>query len=115
MNDDKWTEARRKALEYASSLSDEDDARRDAAAKNVPDAKPWTDEMWPRAEMFDERQKRQRRRAKNPAETPAAGDAALDDELQIDAEVLEHVRKTGRGWQSRINDLLRKAAGLSRN
>jgi uncharacterized protein (DUF4415 family) len=30
----------------------------------------------------------------------------------LDADVLEYFRKTGPGWQSRINEALRKAAGL---
>lgn len=33
--------------------------------------------------------------------------------IRLDAEVLAHFRATGPGWQSRINDALRKAAGLS--
>lgn len=33
--------------------------------------------------------------------------------LRLDADVLEHFRATGRGWQSRMNDALRAAAGLS--
>lgn len=32
--------------------------------------------------------------------------------LRLDAEVLEHFRRTGPGWQSRINAALRKAAGI---
>jgi uncharacterized protein (DUF4415 family) len=32
--------------------------------------------------------------------------------LRLDADVLEHFRKTGPGWQTRINQALRKAAGL---
>jgi uncharacterized protein (DUF4415 family) len=32
--------------------------------------------------------------------------------LRLDAEVVEHFRKSGPGWQTRINDLLRKVAGL---
>jgi uncharacterized protein (DUF4415 family) len=31
--------------------------------------------------------------------------------LRIDQDVLEHFRATGPGWQDRINDVLRKAAG----
>jgi uncharacterized protein (DUF4415 family) len=33
--------------------------------------------------------------------------------IRLDADVLAHYRATGPGWQSRINDALRKAAGLS--
>jgi uncharacterized protein (DUF4415 family) len=32
--------------------------------------------------------------------------------LRIDQEVLEHFQEAGAGWQDRINEALRKAAGL---
>jgi uncharacterized protein (DUF4415 family) len=32
--------------------------------------------------------------------------------LRLDPDVLEYFRKTGPGWQSRINEALRKLAGL---
>jgi uncharacterized protein (DUF4415 family) len=32
--------------------------------------------------------------------------------IRLDPDVLAHFRATGRGWQSRINAILRKAAGL---
>jgi uncharacterized protein (DUF4415 family) len=32
--------------------------------------------------------------------------------LRLDPDVLEYFRKTGPGWQSRINEALRKAAKL---
>ncbi|GLH75646.1 hypothetical protein SSBR45G_05540 [Bradyrhizobium sp. SSBR45G] len=32
--------------------------------------------------------------------------------LRIDQDVLEHFQSEGPGWQDRINDALRKAAGL---
>ncbi len=32
--------------------------------------------------------------------------------LRLDRDVIEHFRRTGRGWQSRINAALRKAAKL---
>jgi uncharacterized protein (DUF4415 family) len=32
--------------------------------------------------------------------------------LRLDPDVLEYFRNTGPGWQSRINEALRKAAGL---
>jgi uncharacterized protein (DUF4415 family) len=34
--------------------------------------------------------------------------------LRIDADVVEHFRATGPGWQTRINDTLRRAAKLPR-
>jgi len=35
--------------------------------------------------------------------------------LRLDADVLEYFRKAGPGWQTRINEALRKAAGLQRS
>ncbi|MBW7850890.1 MAG: BrnA antitoxin family protein [Rhodospirillales bacterium] len=32
--------------------------------------------------------------------------------LRLDPEVVEHFRATGPGWQRRMNEALRKAAGL---
>jgi uncharacterized protein (DUF4415 family) len=32
--------------------------------------------------------------------------------LRLDADIVAHYRGTGRGWQSRINEALRKAAKL---
>ena len=32
--------------------------------------------------------------------------------LRIDRDVLDHFQEAGPGWQERINDALRKAAGL---
>ena len=60
---DKWAEARRKALADIATTSDEEDARITAAALADPDAQPWTDEMWARATTFEERQRRRAQRA----------------------------------------------------
>ena len=32
--------------------------------------------------------------------------------LRLDAEIIDHFKGTGRGWQTRINSALREAAGL---
>jgi len=31
--------------------------------------------------------------------------------LRLDADLVDRLRATGRGWQSRVNDLLRRAMG----
>ena len=105
-NEDKWQEARRKALAYADSLTDEEDARITAAALADPDAQPWTDEMWAKAVTFDERQK-QRASSRTCSVEVSSGVV-----VPIDTDVIEHFRKSGQGWQGRINAALRKAAGL---
>ena len=47
-----------------------------------------------------------------PAVTLEGGGTAPTDVLHIDADVIEHFRKSGQGWQKRVNEALRKAAGL---
>lgn len=105
--EEKWIEARRKALADIARTSDEEDARITAAALADPGAQPITDEMWARAMTWDEAQKR-RPGERGPQKAPTKQLVSL----RLDRDVLAHFRKTGRGWQARINATLRKAAGL---
>jgi uncharacterized protein (DUF4415 family) len=78
------------------------------------DAPEWTEEMFDRAEI----------RAGNKLVRPATGTLAKAGRppqgerakrqvtLRLDPEIIERFRASGPGWQSRINELLRKAAGL---
>jgi uncharacterized protein (DUF4415 family) len=43
--------------------------------------------------------------------TPSLPNARESVSLRIDRDVLEHFQESGPGWQERINDALRKAAG----
>lgn len=43
---------------------------------------------------------------------PKAAKTKIPTSLRLDPEVLEHFKAEGRGWQSRMNAALRKAAGL---
>jgi hypothetical protein len=43
---------------------------------------------------------------------PKLDDAKQPVSLRLDPDVIAHFRRTGRGWQSRINAALRKAAKL---
>lgn len=47
------------------------------------------------------------RRGRPPKETPKAV-----VNIRLDPEVLDHFKAGGPGWQTRINDALRRAAGL---
>ena len=46
-----------------------------------------------------------------PAAKPAVPNAKELVSLRIDRDVLDHFQEDGPGWQERINDALRKAAG----
>jgi len=76
-----------------------------------PDDSPeWTDEMFDRAAIHDGDKlirpatgtltKRGRPKLANPKKQVT---------LRLDSDVLEGLRETGPGWQSRVNDILRKA------
>ena len=67
-----------------------------------------TDHMLTRAELRIG--ERVIRRGRPPLESPKQA-----IKLRIDADVVEHFRKTGPGWQTRINEALRRAlnVGLS--
>ena len=41
-----------------------------------------------------------------------AADPKLPVTLRLDSDVVRHFLATGKGWQTRINDILRKSAGL---
>jgi uncharacterized protein (DUF4415 family) len=64
-----------------------------------------TDEWFKRADLYegDKLIRRGRPPLANPKESTS---------LRLDPEVLTYYRRTGRGWQSRINAALRKAAKL---
>jgi uncharacterized protein (DUF4415 family) len=47
-----------------------------------------------------------------PRGRPKSTDPKEPVSLRLDADVIAHFRRTGRGWQSRINSVLRKAAKL---
>lgn len=50
-------------------------------------------------------------RVEAPAKAPVIPGAKQQVTLRIDQDVLEHFQEGGPGWQDRINDALRKAAG----
>jgi uncharacterized protein (DUF4415 family) len=48
-----------------------------------------------------------------PIGRPPIGDAPKKQvTLRLDADLIDRFRATGKGWQSRINEALRKAAGI---
>jgi uncharacterized protein (DUF4415 family) len=77
-----------------------------------PDSWESTDEELARAKPFAEAfpdlaESIRRSRGRPPAENPKK-----QVTLRLDSEVLARFRAQGPGWQSRINEILRKAVGL---
>lgn len=69
------------------------------------DAPELTDEWFQKADQYENGVlvKRGRRPLENPKQAIS---------LRVDADVLEKFKADGPGWQSRMNEALRKAAGL---
>ena len=77
------------------------------------DAPPWTPEIFARAEL--------RRGGKVVREAtgtltkrgrPKSDNPKRQLTIRLDQAVLDHFRATGAGWQARINDILRREAGV---
>ncbi len=93
-----WTreEATALALAYRASLTDEEDAKLTKAALEDPDTA-----------LAGVLTKRRPGRPFGEATKKAVS-------IRLSPDVLEHFRSGGPGWQSRIDDALRKAAGLKK-
>ena len=86
-------DARCRARKSLESISDEEDALLTAAAERDPD-------NLPAAELM-------RRRGRPPLSNPKQA-----VKLRLDADVIARFKAGGDGWQTRMNDALRKVAGL---
>ena len=69
------------------------------------DAPELTEEWFASADLYEGNKLIRRGRPKTAAPKEAVN-------IRLDPDVLAHFRATGPGWQSRINEALRKAAGL---
>lgn len=101
-NSDPRANARARALASLKTISDEEDAAITAAAEADPDNPPLTEEDFARMVPSTAR------RGRGPGKAPAKKLVSL----RIDPEVIDRFRADGPGWQARINDILRRAAGL---
>jgi uncharacterized protein (DUF4415 family) len=76
-----------------------------------PDDAPHLDRDW-----FERAEIREGDRLARPAKAigrPKKDSPKKAVSIRLDSDVLAHFRATGPGWESRINDALRRAAGLS--
>ena len=87
--------------------TEDEDAAIEAAVASDPDAQVWDDDApWVSAsdmhpEMI-ESWRRTRGRQKLPTKEMIT--------IRLDADVVDYFRATGKGWQGRVNEALRRAA-----
>lgn len=93
-------------------ITDVEEAEILAAAASDPDAPPATPEQLAQARPFAEAFPQMAAAMRKARGRPALDDPKLQITLRLDAEVIRRLRATGKGWQGRVNDALRKAVGL---
>jgi len=98
-------------IKRAPLVTDDDEEEIQRRIASDHDAPEITDEQWAKAMTFEEalpelaaalRRSRGRPPVENPKETIS---------IRLSRDVLEHYRGTGKGWQTRIEEILRKAMG----
>jgi len=87
--------------------SEDEAAAITSAAMSDPDARPMTDEEWEAA-------KPSMRIGARPVGRPKTDMPRPRVTLRMDPDVLAAWRATGRGWQTRINAVLREAVAAGR-
>jgi len=87
--------------------TDEEDAAIQAAALNDPDCPPLTGEEW-------ERVKPMARIGLRSIGRPPVENPRPKVTMRIEPVVLNHLRASGKGWQTRVNALLREAVEQGR-
>jgi len=88
-------------------VTPEEDAAITAAAMSDPDALPVTDEEWEAARPF-------MRIGARPVGRPPAENPKQSTTIRLDADVMGAFKALGRGWQTRINAVLREAVAAGR-
>jgi len=85
----------------------EEDAAITAAAMSDPDALPVTDEEWKAARPF-------MRVGARPVGRPPLENPKVPIHIRLSADVLAYLRNTGKGWQTRVDALLREAVAAGK-
>ena len=82
--------------------TEEEDKKITAAAMADEDAQPFTDEQWEKAKPTVKMGR------------PKAEETKERISIRLSADVVEHFRSTGKGWQTRIDEALREYVSSSR-
>jgi|LNFM01.1.fsa_nt_gb uncharacterized protein (DUF4415 family) len=93
-------------------ISDEEEAAIQRGMALDPDNPEWTEEEFRNARPFVEVFPELAESIRRSRGRPALANPKRQVTLRLDDEVVTRLRAGGPGWQSRINDILRKAVGL---
>ncbi len=95
-----------------SILTDAEEAVIQAQIAGDADAAEATDKQLEQAKPFAEVFPDLMEAIRRGRGRPAIANPRKQVSLRLDGDVIEKFKSTGKGWQSRVNDALRKAAGL---
>jgi uncharacterized protein (DUF4415 family) len=93
-------------------LTDAEEAAIQAQIANDPDAAEATDKQLLKAKPFGEALPELMDVIRRGRGRPSVANPRTQISLRLDGDVIEKFKSTGKGWQSRVNAALRKAAGL---
>jgi uncharacterized protein (DUF4415 family) len=93
-------------------ISDAEEAEIQRGIALDEDNAEWTEEDFRRARPFAEVFPELAESIRRSRGRPTLDNPKKQVTIRLDSDVLEKFRAGGPGWQSRINDILRKAAGL---
>ena len=93
-------------------LTDAEEAVLQAQIANDADADEATDDQLAQAKSFADAFPDMMEAIRRGRGRPAIENPRKQISLRLDGDVIEKFKSTGKGWQSRINEALRKAAGL---
>jgi uncharacterized protein (DUF4415 family) len=109
-----WEAAQRRARRALAAITDEEDAAIRRAAAADPDNPPLDDRMFARLRPATEVAPELVRRARGQRGPQKSKPVKTLVSLRLDPDVIKHFRRSGPGWQSRINQALRRVAKLSK-
>jgi uncharacterized protein (DUF4415 family) len=97
---------------FVPPISDEEEARIQVLIASDPDAPEATDEELARARPFAEAFPDLMESIRRTRGRPPVAHPRKQVSLRLDLAIIDKFKAGGKGWQSRINEALRKAAGL---
>jgi uncharacterized protein (DUF4415 family) len=102
--------ARRRAKAALRTMSAKEDAAIRAAARTDPDNPEWTAKDFNRSRWLKDVKPEFAEAAAQFRGRPRLERPKVQVTLRLDADVIDAFRSEGRGWQSRINDVLLRVA-----
>lgn len=100
-----------------SDVSDEEEVRIQKGIAADPDNPEWTEEEFRKAKPFREALPglaAAMDRAKARRGRPTVDNPKEQISVRLDPDIIRHYKTSGSGWQARMNDDLRKVAGLQK-